>query len=114
MRSVLVLLAVFITGGAAILGYFILTHSVNSNTIIAPTRNPTLPTIAYNCISHCSPRQNVFMDGYKQGATHAVSGHLYDKICSKDIRYCSSYQSGYAAGWDKYIWAAEHTCYRCV
>ena len=84
------------------------------NVIIPPTSNQTLPTIMYNCITHCSSQQNAFMDGYKLGAIHATSGHFYDNNCNKDTHYCSVYQAGYATGWDRYIWAAEHTCYHCV
>ncbi len=54
MLSRLVLFAVFITTGAIILGYFVLTQSIHSNVIIAPKSNQTLPTIMYNCITHCS------------------------------------------------------------
>ena len=114
MYSRLVLLAVFIATGAAILGYFSLAQSIHSNAIIAPTPNQVLPTIMYTCITHCSPQQNAFMDGYKMGAIHAISGQLYANNCSKNMHYCSLYQTGYATGWDKYIWVAEHTCYRCV
>jgi hypothetical protein len=35
-------------------------------------------------------------------------------IAIKTPNFCPVYQTGYATGWDKYIWAAEHTCYRCV
>jgi hypothetical protein len=101
MLSRLVLLAVFITAGAIIL---VLARSVHSNVIIAPTSNQTLPTIVYNCITHCSSQQNAFMDGYKLGAIHATSGHFYDNNCNKDTHYCSVYQAGYATCWDRYIW----------
>jgi hypothetical protein len=90
-----VLLAIFIATGAAILGYFSLAQSIHSNAIIDhnPTPNQVLPTIMYNCITHCYPQQNAFMDGYKMDAIHAISGQLYANNCSKNMHYCSLYQT---------------------
>ena len=76
-------------------------------------------------MKHCRPsciivlfivlrQQIALMDGYKIGANHAISGHVYDNNWNKDSHACSEYQAGYSRGWDKFIWATEHTCYQCV
>jgi hypothetical protein len=106
-------LGIIISTGALVVGFFVLTQSVHSNVVIQPTPNQTLPTILYNCVTHCSPQQNAFIDGYKMGADHAISHHLYGINCPRAL-YCDAYASGYRTGWDKYIWAAEHTCYHCA